>query len=197
MVSLDTQGTAGRSTSEERDEVRLNGRGGSAFLLAFGTTWTLAGISTLLLSTDNAALVFLFQGAVGTPLSFALEKLLGYPLASEDNSLTSLSILAAMSQLPILLAAVVVYGLDPAGVPVAMAAIVGGHFLPYAWIHKSRLYIIMGVLVAVVPYVLYVLLGDASFYFVGFFVGGALLGFAFLLRTRIERELSRSQQRIE
>ena len=61
---------------------------------------------------------------------------MGYPPASRDNSLTPLSILAAMSQPPILLAAVVVYGLDPAGVPVAMAAIVGGHFMPYAWIHK-------------------------------------------------------------
>ena len=185
--------TTGRTASEERDEVRLNGRGGSAFLLAFGFTWTVAGVSTLFLSTDTAALVFLFQGAVGTPLAFALEKLLGYPPASRDNSLTPLSILAAMSQLPILLAAVVVYGLDPVGVPVAMAAIVGGHFLPYAWIHKSNLYVVMGVVVSVAPYALYVLLGGASFYLVGFIVGGALLAFALVLRARTEAELSRAR----
>ena len=190
---MGTQDTpTGRSTSDERDEVRLGGRGGSAFLLAFGTTWTIAGVSTLLLPTDTAALVFLFQDAVGTPLAFALEKLLGYPAVSRDNSLTPLLILVATSQLPILLAAVVVYTLDPLGVPVAMAAIVGGHFLPYGWIHKTGLYVVMGVLVAVVPYVLYVLLDDASFYLVGFFVGIVLLGVAFTLRAQAERELSRT-----
>jgi hypothetical protein len=31
-------GDANFATSDERDEVRLNGRGGSAFLLAFGVT---------------------------------------------------------------------------------------------------------------------------------------------------------------
>lgn len=191
---MNADGPASRNTSDERDEVRLNGRGGVAFLLAFGTTWTLAGVSTLFLTTDTAALVFLFQGAVGTPLAFALEKLLGYPPVSQDNSLTPLLILVATSQLPILLAAVVVYTLDPAGVPVAMAAIVGGHFLPYAWIHKSAIYVVMGVLVAVMPYALYVLLDDASFYLVGFFVGVALLGSSFMLRRNAERELSSSQE---
>lgn len=191
---MNADGPASRNTSDERDEVRLGGRGGSAFLLAFGTTWTLAGVSTLFLTTDTAALVFLFQGAVGTPLAFALEKLLGYPPVSQDNSLTPLLILVATSQLPILLAAVVVYTLDPAGVPVAMAAIVGGHFLSYAWIHKSAIYVVMGVLVAVMPYALYVLLDDASFYLVGFFVGVALLGSSFVLRRNAERELSSSQE---
>ncbi len=181
-----------RTASDERDEVRLNGRGGSAFLLAFGATWTLAGVSTFFLPTDTAALVFLFQGAAGTPLAFVLEKLLGYPPASRGNSLTPLSILVAMSQLPILLAAGVVYTLDPIGVPVALAAIVGGHFLPYAWIHKNYLYVVMGVIVAVVPYALYVLLGNVSFYFVGFFVGGTLLGFAIMLKMQVERELSQA-----
>ena len=186
---MNAGGATNSDTSDERDEVRLNGRGGSAFLLAFGITWTLAGISTFFLPTDTAALVFLFQGAVGTPLSFVLEKLLGYPPASSENSLTPLLILVAMSQLLILPAAVVVYGLDPAGVPVVMAAIIGGHFLPYAWIHKSRLYIAMGLVVSGVPFALYVLLVDVSFYLVGFAVGITLLGFSFVLRMQVEREL--------
>ena len=47
-----------------------------------------------------------------------------------------------------------------------MAAIVGGHFLPYAWIDKSNLYVVMGVVVAIAPYALYMSLGGASFYLV-------------------------------
>ena len=189
---MNTERSTEPTTSDERDEVRLNGRGGSAFLLAFGTTWTLAGTSTFFLSTNTAALVFLFQGAVGTPMAFALEKLLGYPSVSRGNSLTPLLILVAMSQLLALPAAVVVYWLVPDGVPVAMAAIVGGHFLPYAWIHKSGLYIVMGIFVAGAPFVLYVLLGDVYFYLVGLVVGIILLGFAFALRRQVERELSRA-----
>lgn len=183
--------TTGRTTSEERDEVRLNGRGGSAFLLAFGATWFLAGVSTLLLPADAAALAFLLQGAVGTPLAFALEKRLGHPPVSRYNSLTPLLVLLAVSQLPAFPAAFVAYELDPAAVPAALAAIVGGHFLPYAWIHKSKLYAFMGTVVAVVPFAAYELLGDASFYLAGFFVGGILLSFALVLRARTRRELPR------
>lgn len=65
--------------------------------------------------------------------------------------------------------AVVVYQLDPTSVPVVMAAIVGGHFLPYAWIHRSALYVVMGVAVAVVPFVLDAMTGDTAFRLIGFF----------------------------
>ena len=34
----------------------------------------------------------------------------------------------------------------PALVPAAFAAIGGGHFLPYAWLHRTRLYVALGVL---------------------------------------------------
>ena len=96
-----------------------------------------------------------------------------------------------MSQLPILLAAVVVYTLDPVGVPVAMAAIVGGHFLPYAWVHKSSLYIIMGIVVTGAPFFLYVL-GNIYLYLTGFVVGGASFISSLVLKKRAERELSRA-----
>lgn len=182
--------SAVRTTSVERDEARLSSRGGFAFLLTFGITWSLAGASTFVFPVEIAALVFLFQGVLGTPASFVLERLLGYPPMSRDNSLTPLFIQVAVSQLPPFLAAWIVYVLDPLYVPAALAAIVGGHFLPYVWIHKTNLYAVMAVIVAVVPFFMAATLGETAFRYVGFVVGLTLVVFAFVIRAQVERELT-------
>lgn len=174
---------------EDRDEARLKGRAGFAFLVAFGTTWLIAGVASLLIPVDLAALVYLFQGAVGTPLAFALERLLGYA-SSKENVLNPLFVQVAMSQLPAVLAAVLVYSLEPYLLPAALAAVVGGHFLPYIWINKSRLYGVMSVSVAGVPFLMAVFLGTDSFYYVGFVVGVILLICAVVLRAGVEKELA-------
>lgn len=184
-----------RSTYDERDEVRLSGRSGFAFLLAFGLAWSGAGILALVLPLQAAALGFIFQGAIGTPLAFLLEKLLGYPSVYKENSLNPLLILVAMSQLPGFLAAFIVYQLNPYYVPAVLAAVVGGHFLPYAWIHKSKVYVVMGAAVAVVPYALIAVLGETSFYFAGFVVGATLLACGFILEAGAESELKRRDHR--
>lgn len=167
-ISVVVDSTDNASTIlEARDEARLNGRAGFAFLVAFGLMWLVAGVSSLLLPLNLAALVFLFQGAVGAPLAFALEKLLGYT-TSKENVFNSLFAQVAMSQLPAALAVVLVYGLEPYLVPAALAAVVGGHLLPYIWINKSRVYGVMAVTVAGIPFLMAVVLGRDSFYYVGF-----------------------------
>lgn len=50
----------------------------------------------------------------------------------------------------------------------------------------------MGIVVADTPFVLYVILGDTYFYPAGLVVGAALLSFAFVLRIKVEKELSSS-----
>lgn len=101
-----------RSVLVERDEVRFRSGGGFPFLLAFGSTWLVSAVLAFVLPFPLAALVFLFQGAVGTPLAFALERLLGLGVP-RNNPLTPLLIQLAMSQLPALLAAAVVYMVNP------------------------------------------------------------------------------------
>ena len=48
-------------------------------------------------------------------------------------------------------AVLVVFQLDPTWVPAAFAAVAGGHLLPYAWVHRTSLYLALGIVVALVP----------------------------------------------
>ncbi len=179
-----------RSTVDAaRDEARWCSRGGFAFLLANGLSWTLTGILTWLLPRPAAALAIIWQGAVSMPLSFALERALGFPRLPRTNPLTALLIQAASVQLPALPAVIIVYSLNPAYVPAAFAAIVGGHFLPYIWIQRSALYGVLAGIVSLVPFALLVALGEGSFRWINLVVGPTLMLFAFLVRAQVEREL--------
>jgi hypothetical protein len=66
---------------------------------------------------------------------------------------------------------------------VAFAAVVGAHFLPFQRVYRTRLYGFLGVVVAVGPSVLAVLVGQSALHYTGFFVGGALLVGAFIARS--------------
>lgn len=135
-----------------------------------------------------AAFLIICQGAVALPLAFALERLLKFPVLPKGNGLVPLLIQAALVQIVALPAVILAYVFLPAYVPAVFAAIVGAHLLPYAWLHKSRLYIVLGLLISFVPYLLAMLLRETSFHVIGFVVGGIAIVFAFLLKTSVERE---------
>ena len=146
-----------------RDETIASAAGGAPFLIAFGLTLFATAIASYFIPRNVAAIVVLFQGNLALPLAFWLERRLGRGRMSADNPLRSLSILMAFTQIVALPAVFLVYSLQLAYVPVAMAAIGGGHFLPYAWLHRTRLYTVLGVAVAVGAYALALALGKASF----------------------------------
>jgi hypothetical protein len=75
----------------------------------------------------------------------------------------------ALVQVVALPAVILVYTLNPAYVPAVFAAIGGGHFLPYAWLHRTRLYIVLGVAIALGSLLLTALLGTAAFPYVPLF----------------------------
>lgn len=54
-------------------------------------------------------------------------------------------------------------------------AIVGAHLLPFQWVYRTPLYGILGVVVAVGPYVLAFYFREEALHFTRFFVGPALL----------------------
>jgi hypothetical protein len=166
-----------------RDATRSSG-GGIGFLLAYGTTLILAGVLAFFLPRDIAALVVLFQGGVALPVAFALERRLGFPPMAADNPLRTLSVQMAMVQVLALPAVIIVYQLDPTYVPAAFGAIGGGHFLPYAWLHRTRLYVVLGILVTFVPWLLMIVWGDAAFAYIPLVWGALYWCFALLLRRR-------------
>jgi hypothetical protein len=117
-----------------------------------------------------AAWVVLFQGNLALPLAFWLEKRMARGRMSKDNPLLSLSILIAASQLVALPAVILAFNLHPAYVPAAMAAIGGAHFLPYAWLHRTRIYTVLGIAISVGAFALALTLKRASFPWVLFYM---------------------------
>ena len=85
---------------------------------------------------------------------------------SPDNPLRSLSAQMAMSQalgLPLL---ILVYSLNPGGIPLALASLGGVHFLPYAWLQRTRIYVVFAIAVSMGAFAIQVALGPMAFSYV-------------------------------
>ncbi len=171
-----------------RDDVRRSSLGGSVMLFTSALIWLATGVLTYLLPQKAAAYVILFQGAVSMPIGlFVLPRLLGLPDLPKGHPMTALLVQCAMVQTIALPAAILVMTLKPVYLPVAFAALVGAHFLPYAWIQRIPAYVPLSIVVGVGPYVLVLLFREAAFHYTSFFVGAVLLGFSLVIRAAARR----------
>jgi hypothetical protein len=156
-----------------RAEVSAASSGGAPFLIAFACTLGLTGIAAFWIDVRTIALITLFQGNVALPLAFWLERRMSDVRMANDNPLKPLSIQLAMSQILALPAVLLVYQFAPAAVPAAMAGVGAAHFLPYAWLQRTRLYIVLGVAASVGPFALTILLRGAAAPWVLLYLSGA------------------------
>ena len=152
-------------------EVSANSAGGAPFLIAYGATFIISGILSFALPEETAALIVLFQGGVALPAAFWLERRMGWGRMSADNPLRGLSVLLAVSQALALPALIVAFDLNPRAIPVMMAGLGGIHFLPYAWLHRTRLYTALAVAISFGAFGLQLLLGPMAFPINLFYVG--------------------------
>lgn len=153
------------------DEVSASSAGGAPFLLCYGITFTLTGLLAFFLPREISALIAMFQGGVALPAALWLERRMGTTRMSGDNPLKQLSALIAMSQglaIPFL---IVIYSTDPGQIPVTMAGLGGVHFLPYAWLHRTRIYSFLAGAVAVGAFALVLALQGQSFSYILLWVG--------------------------
>lgn len=153
------------------DELSASSAGGAPFLIAYGLTFTLTGLLSFVLPLETAALVAMFQGGAALPLAFWLERRLGTRRMSPDNPLNALSVQLAVSQTLGLPAIIIVFNLRPDLVPVILAGLGGVHFIPYAWLHRTRLYIGLGVAIALGAFALLVALPGNAFTPILFYIG--------------------------
>ncbi len=153
------------------DEVSASSSGGAPFLIAYGTTFLITAILSFFLPRPTTALIAMFQGGVALPAAFWLERRMGTQRMAADNPLRSLSVLLAMSQalgLPLLILA---YSLNPNSLPMALASLGGVHFLPYAWLHRTRIYSVFAFAVSIGSFAIVLALGmSASFSYILIFV---------------------------
>jgi hypothetical protein len=153
------------------NEVSRSSAGGAPFLIAYGATFIITGILSYILPAETVALIAMFQGGVALPAAFWLERRMGQGRMATDNPLRALSAQLAMSQALALPLLIVVYNLNPRAIPIALAGLGGVHFLPYAWLHRTRLYAILAAVVALGAFGLQLILGPAAFHVNLLFVG--------------------------
>jgi len=134
----------------ERDRLALLTRKGIGMPVAGLCYWLgVAALVRVLPQRSALILSFFLTGAV-FPVGALLTRLAGGDLFAKSPTLTPLGLLLAAVQLfywPII---VVVFRAAPEWTPFTMAVLFGSHFLPYAWLYRSRGYGFLAVAVAVV-----------------------------------------------
>lgn len=154
-------------------EVSASSAGGAPFLAAFGATFLITALLAFVLPRPTVALIAMFQGGLALPAALWLERRLGWRRMAPDNPLRALSGQLAMSQSLALPAWIVAYSLNPGAVPLVMAATGAAHFLPYAWLHRTRLYAVLAGALSLGSFALQLTLKAEAFPYVLLFVAGA------------------------
>jgi hypothetical protein len=146
-----------------RGEVSASSVGGAPFLLAFGVTLFATGVASYFVPVRTAALIALFQGGLALPAAFWLERRMGSGPMAADNPLRSLSVQLAMTQIVALPAVIIVFSMEPRLVPATLAAIAGGHFLPYAWLQRTSAYTALAVATSLGAVAIQIVLKSSAF----------------------------------
>lgn len=137
---------------------------GAAFLAAYGVTWLVCAYLWRVMSARNAALATLFQGMVALPVALGISATLGmFNERPGGELITQLSMLVAMSQLLVLPFLIVLHSKKQYSIIPLLFALAGAiHFVPYAWIYQTPVYIAMAVVLAIGLAVLYATDSDPS-----------------------------------
>ena len=158
-----------------RTQISESSAGGAPFLFCFGATIFICALAGFYLPAKTAALMLMFQGGIALPAAFLLERRMGWGPMPRENPLTALSIQLAMSQIAAFPIVIAVYDWKPAGVALAMASIAGGHFLPYAWLQRTKVYTALAVAVPVGAMVIQIALGAKAFPVILLWMSGCYL----------------------
>ena len=153
------------------EEVSASSAGGTPFLIAYGATFIISGILSFVLPAETAALIVMFQGGLALPVAFWLERKMGWGRMTANNPLRTLSVQLAVSQALALPALIVAFNMNPRSIPVILAGLGGVHFLPYAWLHRTKLYIALAVAISFGAFGLQLLLGPTAFHINLLYVG--------------------------
>lgn len=152
------------------DEVSASSAGGAPFLMAYGATFLITALLSFFLPRSTTALIAMFQGGVALPVAFWLERRMGSKRMAPENPLRPLSVQMAISQVLGLPALILVYSLNPGGIPLALASLGGVHFLPYAWLHRTRLYAVFAFAVSIGAFAIQLALSATAFPYVLLYV---------------------------
>lgn len=178
-----TSDTAQHALDAIRDHGVASSLAGFPILIVFSGAWLAAGALSYVVPLDTAPWVYLLLGVPAMPIALLLERRLGLTPAMTPDPLLPLTLQLLFVQVVAFPAILLVWETAAHFVPVAQAAIVGAHFLPFQWVYRTPIYGALGVVVALGPFALAVVTGRQALHLTGFFVGLALLAGALLARA--------------
>src|SRR5690606_12451330 len=114
---------------------------GFALLITNGVAGRIAGILALRAPGHRPAPVLMRMACGTVPLALALRHVLGFPPYGPENPLNQLGLSFAFVPAVAIPAAFIAYVKHPIYLPSVMAAVVGGHFLPYSWLYQTYVYL--------------------------------------------------------
>lgn len=133
----------------ERRRISMMSRRGIGMPAAGLLFWLAVGWLTRQFPAPRAVLYSFFLTGLVFPVGVALTRAAGGNLFTKSAGLTPLGLLLAALQAFFWPIIVLIYALAPEWTPWAMAILFGSHFLPYAWLHRSRAYAFLSGSVAI------------------------------------------------
>ena len=134
---------------ELRVDISKRSKKGLHFIIASVIIWCAVLLVWLLPIEDilmKNLLTFCFTSPL-VPLAYMISKIIKVEFSSKDNPLNMLGLLFSCNQFLYLLIAMWVYPTVPDKMVMVLAVIFGAHLLPFAWLYKSKAYLVMSVLI--------------------------------------------------
>lgn len=142
-MSTAPQGATTHAVRDALAEVTLGGVGatlsGALFWAGLAATLWLHG-----LTVDALAWATVLGGVAVHPAGFVLNRQLGGDLFARGHPWASLIWTLGGTQLLGWVTVAVLFAQAPALVPFGLATLVGAHFLPFAWLYRSKPYALLG-----------------------------------------------------
>lgn len=130
-------------------------RNGFGFLLAYGLTWSIAGLLWRTKGERVGAYAALFQGMAALPIALVVTAATAVGTRPDDATMNSLSFFLSAGQLMMLPLVIVLVMAGHYTVSVAFMAVVTAiHFFPYSWLYGTVLYLGIGLVIGVTTAVL-------------------------------------------
>ena len=173
-------------TNESLDGLRVNlsvkSKNGLDFTFSAGIIWIIiAWIWTLNFKSYDKSVFTFIIGALMMPLAFLFSKLFKTTWTDKDNPLQPLGLWLNFSQLfyfTFLIFSLIKF---PDYFVMVYAIITGGHFFPYAWFYKTKLYAVFAGIISIGAMTLGLILPITEIYFIPIFMSASLIVLTILL----------------
>lgn len=151
------------NVQETKIALALSTKRGIPLILAGILFWVIAGVSGAFLPQRIAVFVYLFGVGLVFPLGILISKIMKIDLFANENPLGALAGLIAGMQVLFAPIIIMLYFLEPDGIPFALGVLTGAHFLPYTWIYNSKAYLFLSISTVITASIVGTIFQNAAF----------------------------------